>query len=100
MRLQHLYLASHPEIATINSMQLFETDAAFHEMCAESSGNAFFVQAIQSQNRLRRLLEFGSYFNSRRVQEWCREHSQSSRRLLPVISRRLLFVCAATSNRR
>jgi DNA-binding GntR family transcriptional regulator len=74
MRLQHLYLASHPNIASVNSMQLFETDAAFHEMCAEASGNAFFAQAIQSQNRLRRLLEFGSYFDSRRVREWCREH--------------------------
>jgi DNA-binding GntR family transcriptional regulator len=74
MRLQHLYLASHPNIASVNSMQLFETDAAFHEMCAEASGNAFFSQAIQSQNRLRRLLEFASYFDSRRVREWCREH--------------------------
>ena len=74
MRLQHLYLASHPDITSVNRMQLFETDAAFHEMCAEASGNAFFAQAIQSQNRLRRLLEFGSYFDSRRVREWCREH--------------------------
>ena len=74
MRLQHLYLASHPDISSVNSMQLFETDAAFHEMCAEASGNAFFAQAVQSQNRLRRLLEFGSYFDSRRVREWCREH--------------------------
>jgi DNA-binding GntR family transcriptional regulator len=74
MRLQHLYLASHPNIASVNNIQLFETDAAFHEMCAEASGNAFFSQAVQSQNRLRRLLEFGSYFDSRRVREWCREH--------------------------
>src|SRR3984885_13890447 len=74
MRLQHLYLASHPDITAVNSMQLFATDAAFHEMCAEASGSAFFAQAIQSQNRLRRLLEFGSYFDSRRVREWCREH--------------------------
>jgi len=74
MRLRHLYLISHPDIATVSGAQLFETDAAFHEMCAEFCGNAFFVQAIQHQNRLRRLLEFGSYFNSRRVQDWCREH--------------------------
>jgi DNA-binding GntR family transcriptional regulator len=74
MRLQHLYLISHPDIITVGSAQLFETDAAFHEMCAEFCGNAFFVQAIQHQNRLRRLLEFGSYFNGRRVQDWCREH--------------------------
>jgi DNA-binding GntR family transcriptional regulator len=74
MRLQHLYLISDPDIATVSGAQLFETDAAFHEMCAEFCGNAFFVQAIQHQNRLRRLLEFGSYANSRRVQDWCREH--------------------------
>jgi len=74
MRLQHLYLISHPDIATVSSTQLFETDAAFHEMCAEFCGNGFFSQAIQYQNRLRRLLEFGSYFDSRRVREWCREH--------------------------
>ena len=74
MRLQHLYLASHPDIASISSTQLFETDAAFHEMCSEFCGNAFFAQAIQYQNRLRRLLEFGSYFDRRRVREWCREH--------------------------
>jgi len=74
MRLQHLYLISHPDIITVGNAQLFETDAAFHEMCAEFCGNAFFVQAIQHQNRLRRLLEFGSYINSRRVQDWCREH--------------------------
>ncbi len=67
-------LAAIERIASVSSAQLFETDAAFHEMCAEFCGNAFFVQAIQHQNRLRRLLEFGSYFNSRRVQDWCREH--------------------------
>jgi DNA-binding GntR family transcriptional regulator len=66
--------SAHPDITSVSSTQLFETDAAFHKMCAEFSDNAFFVQAIQHQNRLRRLLEFGSYANSRRVQDWCREH--------------------------
>jgi DNA-binding GntR family transcriptional regulator len=74
MRLQHLYFVAHPNIAAVTGTQLFETDAAFHEMCAEFCGNAFFVQAIQHQNRLRRLFEFGSYGNSRRVRDWCREH--------------------------
>jgi DNA-binding GntR family transcriptional regulator len=73
-RLQHLYLVAHPDIATVSAKQLFDTDAAFHEMFAEASGNTFFAQAIQVQNRLRRLLEFGSYVDSRRVKEWCREH--------------------------
>lgn len=74
MRLQHLYFISHPDIASASGAQLFDTDAAFHEMCAEFCGNAFFVQAIQHQNRLRRLFEFRSYANSRRVRDWCREH--------------------------
>ncbi len=74
VRLQHLYLIAHPDITAVSNAQLFETDAAFHEMCTEFCGNAFFIQAIQHQNRLRRLLEFGTYSNSRRVQDWCREH--------------------------
>lgn len=73
-RLQHLYLEAHPDIASVDPRQLFETDAQFHEMIAEFSGNIFFLQAIQQQNRLRRLLEFGGYSNRRRVRDWCREH--------------------------
>ncbi|MBS7699851.1 MULTISPECIES: GntR family transcriptional regulator [unclassified Chelatococcus] len=73
-RLQHMYLASHPDISGVDSMQLFSTDASFHEMFAEFSGNVFFLQAVQQQNRLRRLLEFGGYRNRRRVREWCKEH--------------------------
>ncbi len=73
-RLQHLYLIGHPDIASVNSKQLFEADAVFHEMVADFSGNVFFAQAVQQQNRLRRLLEFGGYVNRRRVRDWCREH--------------------------
>jgi DNA-binding GntR family transcriptional regulator len=43
-------------------------------MLAEFSGNTFLAQAIQQQNRLRRLLEFGGYANRRRIREWCGEH--------------------------
>ena len=73
-RLQHLYVIDHPDIATVDSKQLFELDAAFHETCADFSGNVFLVQAIQHQNRLRRLLEFNGYVNRRRVRDWCLEH--------------------------
>jgi DNA-binding GntR family transcriptional regulator len=69
-----MYLIGHPDIASVDPKQLFEADAAFHEMFAEFSCNAFFVQVIQQQNRLRRLLEFGGYVNRRRVRDWCREH--------------------------
>lgn len=54
--------------------RLFEIDAAFHEKLAGFSGNAFFAQAVQQQNRLRRLLEFGGYTNQRRVRAWVGEH--------------------------
>nr|WP_309486188.1 GntR family transcriptional regulator [Ancylobacter mangrovi] len=74
LRIQHLYLETHPRIATVDARQLFDTDAHFHEAIAGFSGNVFLLQAIQQQNRLRRLLEFGGYVNRRRVRDWCREH--------------------------
>jgi DNA-binding GntR family transcriptional regulator len=73
-RLQHLYLASHSNSAAVSNAQLFETDAQFHEMFAEFGGNTFVIQAIQQQNRLRKLLEFAGYANRRRVRDWCTEH--------------------------
>ena len=74
LRMQHIYLITHPDILAVDGRQIFETDATFHEMLAEFSGNIFVLQAIQQQNRLRRLLEFGSYTNKQRVREWCEEH--------------------------
>ncbi|WP_226507439.1 GntR family transcriptional regulator [Pseudomonas sp. MWU16-30317] len=73
-RLQHLYLASHADYAAVSNALLFETDAQFHEMFAEFGGNTFVIQAIQQQNRLRKLLEFAGYANRRRVRAWCTEH--------------------------
>jgi len=73
-RMQHLFLVAHPDIASVSSTQLFETDATFHEMFAEFSGNIFVLQAIQQQNRLRKLMEFAGYANRRRVRDWCGEH--------------------------
>lgn len=74
LRARHLRLVTHPDITQVPAKEIFETDAAFHELLAEASGNLFVLQAIQQQNRLRRLLEFGSYHNKRRVKEWCEEH--------------------------
>ena len=74
LRAQHLRLITHPDITQVPAKEIFETDAVFHELLAEASGNLFVLQAIQQQNRLRRLLEFGSYHNKRRVKEWCEEH--------------------------
>ena len=74
LRARHLRLITHPDITRVPAKEIFETDAEFHELLAEASGNLFVLQAIQQQNRLRRLLEFGSYHNKRRVKEWCEEH--------------------------
>lgn len=74
IRLEHLNLLSRPDINNLPARQLFELDASFHETIAECSGNTFLLQSIQHQNRLRRLLEFASYNNGRRVREWCQEH--------------------------
>ncbi len=74
LRQQHMFLISHPDILNIDGRQIFDTDASFHETLAEFSGNIFVLQSIVQQNRLRRLLEFGSYTNKQRVREWCGEH--------------------------
>ncbi|WP_034918729.1 MULTISPECIES: GntR family transcriptional regulator [Erwinia] len=74
IRARHLWLITHPDITQVPAKHIFETDASFHEMLAEASDNPFVLQAVQQQNRLRRLLEFGSYHNKRRVKEWCEEH--------------------------
>ncbi len=51
-----------------------EVDAGFHEMLVGFSGNAFFLEAIQGQNRLRRMLEYMEYTDRRRIAVWCEEH--------------------------
>lgn len=53
---------------------VFQTDARFHEMLAKLSSNAFVLSTIRQQNRLRRLLEYQSYLDAKRVREWCLEH--------------------------
>ncbi|GHB14618.1 GntR family transcriptional regulator [Salinicola rhizosphaerae] len=53
---------------------LFRIDATFHETLARCSGNSLFLQAVQAQNRQRRMLEYLGYGNRRRVTDWCHEH--------------------------
>jgi len=43
-------------------------------MLAAFTQNSFWIQAIQQQNRLRRLLEYRGYVSRDRVTEWCEEH--------------------------
>ncbi len=53
---------------------VYSIDSNFHELIASFTNNAFFLQAIQNQNRLRKLLEFRGYVNRRRIVDWCQEH--------------------------
>lgn len=73
-RREHIFLVSQLGGDSVTPTQVFETDANFHEMLAEYSGNVFMHQSMQQQNRLRRLLEFQGYVNRKRIREWCAEH--------------------------
>ncbi len=52
----------------------FLVDANFHEAIARLTHNPMFVQAIQHQNHMRRILEYRGYTNAQRIADWCREH--------------------------
>ena len=58
----------------LSASDMFEINADFHEMLAEFSGNRFILQAVQQQNRLRRLLEYHGFHEPGRIRTSCREH--------------------------
>lgn len=72
MRAGHLALLARAE--TASGTHLFDLDTEFHETIASFTRNSFFIQAIQQQNRLRRLMEYRGYENRRRIRVWVREH--------------------------
>lgn len=53
---------------------LFEINADFHAMLADFSGNEFIIQAMRQQNKLRRISEYATTTDPRRVLQSCREH--------------------------
>ena len=57
-----------------SSTWMFEVNAEFHEQLAHCSGNGFFVQAVQQQNRVRRLSEYKVFVEPRRIAKSCRDH--------------------------
>lgn len=56
------------------SVDLFRLDADFHLFLANCSKNRFVIQAVQQQNRIRRLLEYNSLVNAGRLKASCLEH--------------------------
>jgi DNA-binding GntR family transcriptional regulator len=57
-----------------SSTWMFEINADFHEMLAFCSGNPFFLQALQQQNRLRRLSEYKVFVEPERIAQSSRDH--------------------------
>lgn len=59
-----------------NIQDLFQLDVDFHKFLAKCSGNRFVIDAIERQNRLRRLVEYVSLIDTNRLAGSCREHIQ------------------------
>ncbi|WP_326537830.1 GntR family transcriptional regulator [Pseudorhodoferax sp.] len=57
-------------------MDFFEANAQFHELLASASGNRFILDAVQQQNRLRRMSDLSDYplVNIALLHKSCREH--------------------------
>ncbi|MBP0619328.1 GntR family transcriptional regulator [Cupriavidus consociatus] len=61
-------------IQTDTAAQLHDRGVRFHESLVETSGNAFFTDAIRRVNRVRRLLSYRSMRNRERYPEHARQH--------------------------
>ena len=58
----------------VDAVRLFEMNAAFHLGLAQGSGNRFFIDAVEAQNRLRALVNADWRFGDNRAHDSCREH--------------------------
>lgn len=58
----------------VNSLEWFALDAELHELLVSFSGNEFFIQAMRSQNQLRRVVEIESFYAEERLRESFDEH--------------------------
>lgn len=61
---------------TLSQIELFETNAQFHEGLASMSGNRFLLGTIERQNQLRRLVEYRQTLNRDQVRGQNDEHLQ------------------------
>jgi DNA-binding GntR family transcriptional regulator len=59
---------------TLGGMELFETNAAFHEGLAAMSGNRFLLATLRQLNQLRRLVEYRQTLNRQQVRGQNAEH--------------------------
>ena len=75
---------------TADAAYIYSVDIAFHRSIAQCSGNAFIEDALERQNKLRRLLEYTSYDRPERVIGWAREHLD----ILAALERQRIEVAA------
>jgi DNA-binding GntR family transcriptional regulator len=80
MRRRHVAMLAAEWRETL-SIPLFEMNAAFHEGLAAASGNSHFHNAVQQQNRLRRLANYDWSYGYDRVVASCTEHLEILDRL-------------------
>jgi DNA-binding GntR family transcriptional regulator len=64
----------HGNIVLLSRSELFRYNAGFHEMLAESSGNAYLADAVKRVNRMRRLIEYNHQADRSRLVVQAREH--------------------------
>ena len=62
------------KLSRIRFFHFYDMNAEFHELMAAGSGNGFLLQAVQQQNRLRRLLIYKWPDPLERIIESCTEH--------------------------
>lgn len=62
------------QLTRMSQGEVFDTNADFHQMLADFSGNPFFQEAIRKQNQLRLILEKRAAKHSTRMVESCHEH--------------------------
>ena len=62
------------DIEPLPGERLLESGAIFHEELIKFSGNPFFHQALVRVNRMRRLLEYRTQIDRRRLYVQCTEH--------------------------
>jgi len=82
LRAAHLALLSRAD--TASGTQLFYLDTEFHETIASFTHNSFFIQAIQQQNRLRRLMEYAAMKTGGACASGCANISRSLTRSRPT----------------
>ncbi|RYE43099.1 MAG: FCD domain-containing protein [Hyphomicrobiales bacterium] len=71
---EHLNLIKAVQEKTADAAYIYSVDIGFHRAIACCSGNSFIEDALERQNKLRRLLEYTSYERGDRVIAWAHEH--------------------------